>query len=74
MFEQCIKHDPSVYPTLRNELWNDNLHHSFAGAQDVSDVLNATYLPVTSTEIDLFQEKQKYLYAILELTVEAAKG
>jgi hypothetical protein len=37
-----------------------------ARAQDVSDVLNATYVPITTAENDLFQEKQKYLYAILE--------
>jgi hypothetical protein len=59
MFKRGIKRDPSVYPTLKNELWNDNWHCYFANharAQDVSDVPDPTYLPTTSTEKDLFQE------------------
>jgi hypothetical protein len=43
-------------------------------AQDVHDVLDDSYLPSTSAEMDLFQEKQKFLYAILESKVETAKG
>jgi hypothetical protein len=45
-----------------------------ARAQDVSDVLDAAYSPATPAETDLFQEKQKYLYAFLESKVETAKG
>jgi hypothetical protein len=77
MFKRGIKRDLSVYVTLKDELWNDNCHRSFADkarAQDVSDALNAAYLPITSTEIDLFQEKKKYLHAILESKVETAQG
>jgi hypothetical protein len=77
LFKRGIKRDPSVYPTLKDELWNDNWHRSFANqarAQDLSDVLNAAYVPTTSAEYDSFQEKQKYLYAVLELKVETAKG
>jgi hypothetical protein len=70
-FKRGIKCDPSVYPTLKDELWNDNWHRSFANqarAQDVSEVLDPAY------EVALFQEKKKYLYAILESQVETAKG
>jgi hypothetical protein len=77
LFKRGIKHDPSVYPTLKDELWNDNWHRSFANqarAQDLSDVLNAAHVPTTSVESDLFQEKQKFLYAVLESKVETAKG
>jgi hypothetical protein len=66
LFKRGIKRDPSVYRTLKDELWNDNWHHYFANqarAQDLSDVLNAVYVPTTPAEQDLFQEKQKYLYA-----------
>jgi hypothetical protein len=42
--------------------------------QDLSDVLNAAYVPATSVEYNLFQEKQKYLYAVLESKVETAKA
>jgi hypothetical protein len=78
MFKRGIKRDLSVYPVLKDELYkNDNWHNSFtnqARAQDVSDVLDAAYSPVAPAEIDLFQEKQKYLYAVLESKVETAKG
>jgi hypothetical protein len=29
IFKTGIKRDPSVYPTLNDELWNDNWHRSF---------------------------------------------
>jgi hypothetical protein len=77
MFKKGIKRDPSVYPTLKDELWNDNWHRAFvnqARAQDVDEVLDPGYLPTTSAEYDLFQEKLKYVYAILESKVETAKG
>jgi hypothetical protein len=69
MFKRGIKCDPTVYPTLKDELWNDNWHHTFANqarAQDVHDVLDEKYVPSTPAENDLFQEKQKFLCAILE--------
>jgi hypothetical protein len=73
IFKRGIKRDPSVYPTLKDELRNDNWHHSFvnqARAQDVHDVLDDKYVPNTTVEKDLFQEKQKFHYAILESKVE----
>jgi hypothetical protein len=76
LFKRGIKRDPYVYPTLKDELWNDNWHPCFANqavAQDLSDVLNATYVRTTSSEYDLFQEKQKYLYDALESKVETSK-
>jgi molybdate-binding protein len=36
--------------------------------------LNLKYVPFTTTEYDLFWEKQKFLYAVLETKVETAKG
>jgi Zn-dependent M28 family amino/carboxypeptidase len=77
LFKRGIKRDPSVYLTLKDKLWNDNWHRSFANqarAQDLSDVLNAAYVPTTSVESELFQEKQKFLYDVLESKVETAKG
>jgi hypothetical protein len=56
----------------------DKWHHTFsnlAWAQDLlSDVLDENYTPVTTVDIDLFTEKQKFLYAVLEAKVETAKG
>jgi hypothetical protein len=45
-----------------------------ACAQDLSDVLNPQYVPQTTAAYDLFWEKQKFLYAVLEAKVETAKG
>jgi hypothetical protein len=49
MFKKGIKSDPSVYPTLKDELWNASWHRSFANqarAQDVNeDLTQPTCLP-----------------------------
>jgi hypothetical protein len=69
--------DPSVYPVLKDELYNDNWHCPFANqarAQDVSHILDAAYSPATPAETKVFQEKEKYLYAVLEFKVETSKG
>jgi hypothetical protein len=77
MFKKGIKRDPSVYPTLKDKFWNDNWHRSFANqarSQDLDEVLDENYLPTTSEQYELFQEKQKYLNAILDSKVETTKG
>jgi hypothetical protein len=40
-----------------------------ATAQAVSEVLDDSYIPITPDDIALYQEKQKYLYAVLESKV-----
>jgi hypothetical protein len=45
-----------------------------ARAQDVSEVLYSTYIPETQDEINLFTEKQKFLFAVLETKVLADRG
>jgi hypothetical protein len=77
LFRRGIKRDPSLFPTLKDERFNDQWHRSFvnqARAQDVSDVLDANYKPSTQNDKDLFVEKQKYVYAILETKVLTDKG
>jgi hypothetical protein len=72
LFRQGIKKDPALFPTLKDEKFNDNWHRSFvnqARAQDVSQVLDASYVPNTDEETELFSEKQKYVYAVLEAKV-----
>ncbi|GAX10783.1 hypothetical protein FisN_1Hu321, partial [Fistulifera solaris] len=61
-FRRGIKRDPSLFPTLKNESYNDSWHRSFvtqARAQSVSDVLDDQYVPTTDDEKELFDEKQK---------------
>jgi DNA-binding MarR family transcriptional regulator len=77
LFRRGIKRDPSLFPTLKDEQFHDNWHRSFnnqARAQGVSEILDATYKPANDSETELFQEKQMYLYAVLEAKVLTDKG
>jgi len=76
-FRRGIKRDPSLFPTLKEEKFNDSWHRAFntqARAQDVHDVLNDQYRPSSQEERDLFMEKLKYLYAVLEAKVLTDRG
>jgi hypothetical protein len=77
LFKRGIKRDFASFPTLKDDNQNDQWHCTFsklAWAQDLSDVLDENYSPVTTADKDLFAEKQKFLYAVLEAKVETAKG
>jgi hypothetical protein len=50
------------------------LFKTIATAQAVSEVLDDSYIPITPDDIALFQEKQKYLYAVLESKVLTDRG
>jgi Reverse transcriptase (RNA-dependent DNA polymerase) len=72
LFRRGIKRDPSLFPTLKDEKFNDSWHRSFetqARAQDVYNVLDSAYKPNTPEEKELFIEQQKYVYAVLESKV-----
>jgi hypothetical protein len=45
-----------------------------ACAKDQSDDVNPQYILQPTTAYDLFWEKQKFLYAVLEAKVETTKG
>jgi hypothetical protein len=71
------KRDPTLFPTLKDEKLNDDWHKSFmnqARAQDVSEVLDPSYVPTTKQAKELFIEKQKYVYSVLESKVITDKG
>ena len=77
MFRRAIKKDPSLFPTLKDDKYHDVWHRSFntqAVAQDVSEVLDETYVPATADDIALFSEKKKYIYAVLESKVLTDRG
>ena len=77
LFRRGIKRDPSLFPDLKDEKFNDNWHRSFtnqARAQDVMEVLDTNYVPTTQEQRDLFEEKQKFVYAILEAKVKTDRG
>jgi hypothetical protein len=71
------KRDPTLLPTLKDEKFNDNWHQSFmnqAHSQDVSKVLDPSYVPTTKQAKELFIEKQKYVYSVLASKVITDKG
>ena len=76
-FRRGIKRDSNLFPVLKDEKFNDTWHRSFANqarAQDVMEVLDPLYVPETTEHKELFNEKQKYMYAILEQKVLTDRG
>jgi hypothetical protein len=56
MFRCGIKQDSTLFPTLKDEKFNDSWHRSFvnqARAQDVSEVFDPSYVPSTTSEQEL---------------------
>jgi hypothetical protein len=77
IFRRGIKREPTLFPILEDEKFNDSWHGSFvnqARSQDVYEVLDGSYKPKSQSEMDLFTEKQKYVYAILESKVLKDRG
>jgi hypothetical protein len=77
MFRRSIKKDPSLFPVLKDDKYNDVWLRSFntqAVAQDVAGVLDERYVPTTVNDIALFSEKQKFVYAVLESKVQTNCG
>src|SRR5687768_17395128 len=76
-FKRGIKRDISQFPTLKDDNTWDNWNRSTvaqARAQDIIDVLNPAYIPSTVEDIQLFGEKQKFMYAVFEKTLLIDKG
>ena len=45
-----------------------------ARAQDISNVLDSNYVPLSQEARDLFIEQQKFMYAVFEKTLLTDKG
>jgi hypothetical protein len=72
LFRRGIKKDSTIFSTLKDERFHDTWHRSFinqARTQDVSDVLDETFVPITAEEIELFEDKQNFVYAVPEMKV-----
>jgi hypothetical protein len=71
-FKRGINRDPLQFPSLKDnkqwDLWNQDVKAQ-SRYQGVDDILDASYIPRTSTDITLFDEKQKFLYAVFLKTV-----
>ncbi|MEM7536959.1 MAG: hypothetical protein AAF639_32575, partial [Chloroflexota bacterium] len=76
-FCRGIKRDPASFTPLKDEKqWDNWRRHTVAAAraQDVSDVLDPNYTPSTPVDVELFAEKQKCLYSVLESNLLTDKG
>ena len=76
LFKKSIKKDPSLFPLLKDDRYHDQWHRTFetqARAQDLAEVLDPSYIP-SGDNIELFKEKQKFMYAVLEQKVMTDQG
>jgi hypothetical protein len=76
-FKRGIKRDIGLFSTLKQDKQWDVWQRATiaqARAQDLSEVLDDNYVPVTPTDQALFQEKKKYMYAVFERTLLSDKG
>ena len=76
-FKRSIKRDPSVFVVLKNARQFKNWHRTLiatAAAQDLSEVLDPKYVPQNVEEVELFEEKQKYMYQVADRILQTDRG
>ena len=76
-FCKGIKRDASLYPSLQDmrtwDSWQGGIK-AIARAQDVEDILDPLFSPRTKEAKDLFEEKQKFMFAVFEQTLLTDKA
>ena len=75
--KKYIKCNQTLFPTLKDEKYQDSWHRSFVNqcrAQDLEEIINPNYTPQTVEEQEIFEWKQKWVYAVLESKVLTSKG
>jgi hypothetical protein len=76
-FKKGIKRDPSSFTVLKDNKQWDSVHWTLKAqtcCQDVDDVLNSCYVPNAAEDITLSDEKQKYMYSVLEQILQTDEG
>jgi hypothetical protein len=76
-FKKGIKGDPASFTVLKDNKQWDSVHRTLKAQtcyQDDDDVLNPCYVPNTAEDIVLFDEKQKYMYSVLERILQTDEG
>jgi hypothetical protein len=76
-FKKGIKRDPASFTVMKDNKQWDSVHRTLIAQtnyQDVADVLDPAYVPKTVEEISLFEEKQKYMYSVLEKILQTDEG
>ena len=76
-FKKGIKRDASLYPVLKdNKHWNSwqRAVIAQAHAHDIQEVFDVNYVPRNEEQEELFKEKNKFAYAVLNRTVQTDEG
>jgi hypothetical protein len=77
-FKKGIKRDPAYFAVLKDNKQWDSVHRTLKAQtcyqQDVDDVLYPSYVSKTAEDIALFDEKQKYIYSVLERILQTDEG
>ncbi len=76
-FKRGIKRDASQFPVFKDEAKWDLFQRSMlatAPSQGVENTLDASYKPTTVDDIALFEEQQKFMYAVLVKSLQTDFG
>jgi hypothetical protein len=76
-FKKGIRHDALSFLVYKDEkLWDTWQQSTLAQvrAQDVAEVLDATYVSTLPKDIALFAKKQEFMYAVFEHTLQTDQG
>ena len=68
-FRKSIKHDKSHYVALREDKQWDSWKRSTvatARSHGCEEIFDPSYMPITSTDKAIFDEKQKFMYSVFE--------
>jgi hypothetical protein len=68
-FKKGIKRDPASFAILKDNKQWDSIRRTLTAQveyQDVADIINPIYKPTLQEDIELFAEKQKYMYSVFE--------
>jgi hypothetical protein len=76
-FKKGINRDPAYFTVLKDNKQWDSDHQTLKAQtcyQYVDDILDPNYVPTTAEDIALFDEKQKYMYSVLEWILQTDEG
>jgi len=76
-FKRGIKRDVAQYPVLKDDKFFDQFKMAMiaqARAHDIEDIFDPTYKPKTPDEQALFDEKQKFAFAVLMKCIQTDTG
>ena len=76
-FQRSIKRSPGDYNKFKDDSrwkqWNRHLKAT-ANSHGLNDVLNPTFVPSTTTAVELFACQQKFMYSVFEQCMLTAKS